>query len=473
MLGTQTILGIAIDDSGVVAVELCARSGRREMRRAGVFEFEEQLSPRNAKVLGQKLRQFLKVNHFSSRRAVVGIPAKWVVTKEIVAPPAAPEVLADMLGIQAERAFSLNANELIFDYCGLTNTSEKSMVLLVAAQRQIVDHVKEMMDAAGLQVRAITISAMALGRSLSGTGPQRRYGLYTRPGYCEFWSQSNGRLRSVKHVPVPETKDAESNRVENLASAIQRLILLSSEQSQSEQYEVALYDARGVSDGIIDRLSEQLAPQITVSDGSVRLIDGGDSFEVSENSQSIAAAALALNSLRGDRCSIDFLNPRIGRGKKSDRSRIVSWAAVAAVLFIAGVGAFIADWHSRRADIAACTVQLEQLADDITAAREMVDRISYASSWTSQKPQFMECLRQLTLAFPESSGVWATSLALSEEAEGSLVGKAVDEASFYEVLNNIKQNSSFSGVMMMHLRDAGGSSGEKEFAVTFKFKGLK
>jgi hypothetical protein len=62
-------------------------------------------------------------------------------------------------------------------------------------------------------------------------------------------------------------------------------------------------------------------------------------------------------------------------------------------------------------------------------------------------------------------------LALSEKAEGSLVGKAVDEKSFYEVLDNIKQNSAFSGVMMMYLRDAGGSSREKEFAVTFKFQG--
>jgi len=473
MLGTQTILGIAIDDTGVVAAEVCIRSGRQEIRRAGVFEFEERLSQDNAKVLGQKLKQFLRANHFSSRRAVIGIPAKWVVTKEIVAPAAAPDVLADMLGIQAERAFSLNASELVFDYCGLTGTSEKSPVLLAAAQRQIVGQVKEMADAAGLQVRSITVSAAALGRNLSGAGPQQRYGLYARPSYCEFWSQSNGRLRTVKHVPVAGTKITASDRVELLASAVQRLILLSSEQSQSAPHEVTLYDARGVSDGIVGRLSEQLAPQITVSDGNVRLLDGAETSEVSENAQSIAAAALAMNSLGGDRYSIDFLNPRIGRRKKSDRSRIVSWAAIAAVVFIAGIGLFIADWHTRRADIATCTVQLEQLADDITAAREMVDRISYASSWTSQKPEFLECLRQLTLAFPESSGVWATSLALSEEAEGSLVGKAVDETSFYEVLNNIKQNSEFSGVMMMHLRDAGGSSGEKEFAMTFKFKGLK
>lgn len=473
MLGNQTILGMAIDDSGIVAAEVCTRSGRREIRHTGVFEFEEKLSQGNAKVLGQKLRQFLRANHFSSRRAVVGIPAKWVVTREIVAPPAAPDVLAEMLGIQAERAFSLNANELIFDYCGSTGASEKNQVLLVAAQRQIINQVREMTEAAGLQVRTVTISAMALGRSLSGAGPQRRYGLYTRPNYCEFWSQSNGRLRSVKHVPVTETKIAVSDQVEHLASTIQRLILLSSEQNQSPPYEVTLYDARGVSDGIVNRLGEQLAGQITVSDGNPRLFDEADTSEVSDNAQSIAAAALAMDSLGDEKCSIDFLNPRIGRGKKSDRTRIVSWASIAAVIFVVAIAAFIADWHSKRTDIATCTVQLEQLADDITAAREMVDRISYASSWTSQKPQFMECLRQLTLAFPPISGVWATSLALSEEAEGSLVGKAVDEASFYDVLNNIKENSAFSGVMMTHLRDAGGSSGEKEFAVTFKFKGLK
>jgi hypothetical protein len=143
------------------------------------------------------------------------------------------------------------------------------------------------------------------------------------------------------------------------------------------------------------------------------------------------------------------------------------------VVFVVGVGAVIADWHGKNTDIAAYSERLDSISEDAAAAREMVDRMSYAGSWTSRKPEFLECIRQLTLAFPESPRVWATSLALSEKAEGSLVGKAVDKASFYEVLDKIKQNSAFSEVMMMHLRDAGGSSVEEEFAVTFKFRGLK
>jgi len=473
MLGTQTLLGLAIDDSGVVAAEVSVRAGRPEIRRTASMAFDEKLSSHNAKDLGQRLRNFLRENHLSSKRAIVGIPTKWIVTKEIVAPPATPDALAGMLSIQAERAFSLNASELIFDYCGRTSTSEKSTVLLVATQRQVVNQLKELTDAAGLQVRSITVSTLAFGKHLSQGGPQQRYGLYSRPTYCEFWSQSNGRLRSIQHVPMASA-DGAAERTELLASTIQRLVLLSSEQDQSPPHEITMYDASNLPDGIVDRLHKELAPQIDIRNGNTEILPNKTgSTDSSENSQSIAAASLAITTLSAGKLSVDFLNPHIGLKKKSGRGRLTRWAAVAALILIVGVGAVIADWHAKRADIAACSERLESISEDAAAAREMVDRMSYAGSWTSRRPEFLECIRQLTLAFPESPRVWATSLALSEQAEGSLVGKAVDEASFYEVLDKIKQNNAFSNVMTMHVRNAGGSSMEKEFAVTFKFRGLK
>ena len=49
----------------------------------------------------------------------------------------------------------------------------------------------------------------------------------------------------------------------------------------------------------------------------------------------------------------------------------------------------------------------------------------------------------------------------------------MSEASFYEVLDKIKQNKAFSDVQMIHVRDAGRDSREKEFAISFKFQGVK
>ena len=150
MVGTRHMLGLAIDDAGVVATELSLQSGRAEVRRTGELLWEQELTADSAKLLGQRLRHFLREQGFSAKRAVVGLAAKWVLTKEVEAPPASPEVLAGMLSIQAERAFSMNADELIFDYCGRTSTTEKRPVLLLAARRQIVDQIKELTEAAGL-----------------------------------------------------------------------------------------------------------------------------------------------------------------------------------------------------------------------------------------------------------------------------------------------------------------------------------
>jgi len=85
----------------------------------------------------------------------------------------------------------------------------------------------------------------------------------------------------------------------------------------------------------------------------------------------------------------------------------------------------------------------------------------------------IHCLRDLTLTFPEEPLVWATNLRLSENAGAALVGKAVDEKSFYEVLDKIKEQNGFSNVQMIHIRDAGRDSKEKEFAVHFEFRGVK
>ena len=88
MLGTQTVLGLAIDDSGIALTELRVRPGRNEVRRTGRFVFAEKLCPDNAEDLGRQLRQFLRENHFSARQVAVGIPAHWVVAREIAVPPA-------------------------------------------------------------------------------------------------------------------------------------------------------------------------------------------------------------------------------------------------------------------------------------------------------------------------------------------------------------------------------------------------
>lgn len=474
MLGTRNLLGLAIDEFGIVVAEVSARTGHPEVQRAGQWRFEEKLDLGNARELGQKLRQYLRANHYSSKQAVIGIPTKWVVAKEIIVPPANTEALAGVLNIQAERAFSLNASELVFDYCGRTSASKRSEVLLLAARREIVDQVKELAAGAGLQIRSMTVSALAFGKTLSDDSVEHRYGLYTRPTYCEFWTQINGSPRSIQHVVLAATNGTTEEHAELLTSTIQRLILLSSQQDASSPRCITAYDGSGLPDGTFDRLNERLKPRIVVTDGSTQLLpEGIGSPDHPEQAQSIAAIAVAMAAVGTDKPPVDFLNPRIGLKKKTSRKPITLWASIIGAVCLLALIAVLVDWQADRRDIATYTEQLELMSEDIAAAREVVDRITYATSWTSQEPVFLNCLRELTLTFPEEPTIWATNLRLSEDAGAALVGKAVDEESFYEVLDKIKQHEAFFNVQMIHLRNVGRDLREKEFAVNYEFRGVK
>lgn len=472
MLGSRTILGLAVDEFGVGVAEVGVRSGRPEIRRVGRCVFEEKLGTDNARSLGQALRQFLRANHFSLKETAVGIPTKWVVAREATAPPASADAVAGMLGIEAERTFSLNAGDLIFDYCGRTGPSQSSKVMLLAARRQMVDRIKELIAAAGLRAQSITVSALAFGSVPSSDALAQRYGIYARPTYCEFWGQLDGAPRVLRHVAMPATNGQPSDQARRLTSAVQQLRMVSSPPDPSGPYEVTVYNDAHLSEGVLNQLRAQLGPEATVTDGNAALASAG--LPSAESSEAIAAATVALAATGPEKPAIDFLNPRIGRKKKtSPRKRMATWGVIAGVVLLGAVGAVIAAWQSKRADMVLYREQLELISDDVAVARNVRDRLAYASSWTSRDPRFLECLLQLTLAFPASPRVWATSLAVSETAEGSLVGRAVDEQSLYEVLNNIKDNEAFADVMMMYLRDAGGSAQEKAFAIKFKFQGMQ
>jgi len=472
-VGTRHILGLAVDDCGVVATELCIRSDRAEVRAVGELSWEKEFTADNAKELGGQLRRFLREGGFSASHVAIGLAAKWVLAKEIETPPAAPEVLAGMLSIQAERAFSLNADEMIFDYCGKTSMSQKGQVLLLAAPRQVVNRIKAVTDAAGLHVQSVTVSALACGGALRDADPTYRYGLYARPTYCEFWGQSDGSPRFVKHVPMGQD-GTPAGYADLLSSTIQRLVLLSAGQDQSPPYQVMAYDACGPAEEVVGRVNERLQPQITVHDGCAGLLAGGlECADPSQAVRSVAATAVALADVHGGGPAVDFLNPRLGGKRRSVHKRAIAWAAVLAAGCLVGLGVLFLDWRGDRKDIAVYTAQLQQMGPDIAAAREIVDRVSYAGSWVSREPRFLDCLRELTMAFPDEPRVWATSLALSGTGTGLLVGKTTSEASFYEVLDNIKQNKAFSDVKMIHIRDAGRDSREKEFAVNFKFESVK
>jgi hypothetical protein len=263
--------------------------------------------------------------------------------------------------------------------------------------------------------------------------------------------------------------ETPTDSAQALAAELQRLILFSSDRGAADVTQVAVFNGCDPDGLMIQRVRAQLDANIELVDGSA----AGRFSEEAEAHAASAAVALALAGVATENGVVNFLNPRIGRVRPESHKKLVGWAAFVGVAALIALGAVIAGWRSDVADIAAYTEQLELMRDDITAAREIVGRVSYARSWMSQEPYSLDCLRELTSAFPQEPRVWASSLLLPETGQATLVGKAVDEESFYEVLDRIKGNAAFSDVRMMHIRNAGRDTTVKEFAISFRYQGVK
>ncbi len=473
----RKILGLALEERSILAVELRFDGERFEVKREAEFVFPQEVSFNEPIRLGQLLRQFLRENRFTAKCAVLGIPAKWLIVREKNIPPTNADSLAGILKIQAERDFSLDFNDLVIDYSGEASSTEYSSLLLVGALRRTIDQIVTTAQAAGLRVLSVTSSALALASASSQSEYASRYVLYIRPDYIEFVVQIGKYFRVLKHLPVAisgqrDAKEVSENRaIESFVIEVSRLIsMLPHGRGAAEPVKMFVWDAANLVPEAVQTLSERLSPKVEVIDGiavsvNEKLVQSSEA----ERRQFAAAAALGLAGARRELLTVDFLHSRISPKKSKVPGRRTLWAAaVGMALILCGLFLFW-DWQKDKEEVATLKMRLERMQEDIDAAQSVVQKVSFARSWYTGRPKVLDCLRELTLAFPVEGRIWVTSLAMREDMRGIISGKSLDEKSVLEVLDTLKGNGIFSDIQMLYMRDTGRSSQEVAFAINFIF----
>lgn len=469
---TRRILGLDIEEHSILAAELRVDREQYELRRTAEFVFPEDISFDEPDRLGQLLRQFLRKNHFSAKNAVLGIPAKWLIVREENIPPTNTDSLAGILRIQAERHFSLDYNDLVFDYSGEVSPTKTSSLTLVAALRRKIEQVVTTVQAAGLSALSVTSSSLAFawafgwGRSASG------YALYIRPNYAEFLVQKDKCFRLIRHLPIAVSsyQDAKVG-VDALASEVRRIIsFLPDSQNKSNSEKLLIGNAANIEPEALQTFTECFPRQVKVIDGSANLtIKKLEESDGPEMNRFTAAISLALAGKQPNLLAIDFLNSHINPQKKMANAKQILWAAVVGiVLFLCCLFVFL-DWQNDVEEVAALRSRMENMKEDITEAESVVQKVSFARGWYSGRARFLDCLKELTLKFPTEGRIWTASLAIREDMQGIISGKSLDEKSVLEVLDALKESEVFSDVQMLYMRDAGRNSKEVSFAINFVF----
>ncbi len=465
LLGVKKILGLAIDEKGIFAADMYHEEDGFRVKNTAHMEFPEGISLNNPGRLGELLGQLLKEKRFSSKKTVIGIPAKWIMIRGKEMPPSSEASVAGILKIHAEHEFSINSGELVIDYTGNISSDNSSRLFLGAVLRKNYENVLETARSAGLNVTSVTVSSMALRdilcRHYRKSFPD--YFICLRPDYAEVLVSDNEQVTDIKQVQT----DRKNGSV-LLISEIRRIISFSPNPEKANLMILNLSDS---DEQDLLNIQKSLSSRLdTTFCDTQTLVKKMELSPASGDKEFLAPVAVIDNFFRRDSYYLDFYNSRMIQKVVKIKKNQIMWASAIILCLMIFIFNMIYTWESDKKDVTELKRKLSEMSEDIMSAQDTVQKAEYARKWYLDRPAVLRCLYELTMAFPVEGRIWATNLALNEGMKGIISGRAVDEKSVIEVLDSLKTSNLFDDVQMIYLRENGQNSQEISFSMSFSFK---
>ena len=465
------VLGIAVGERSMLVAEVVC-SAAPSLVKAAEFQFPEGSSLKEPAALGESLGAFLKEQGFTTRTAVFGLPAKWVLSRKKEVPAADASIVAETLRLQAEGEFSAEVNDLVYDYSGEPSMSEGRSVLLMAVPRRYVDQISKIAVAARLRAAAVTASGTALAAAI-GRKMTQTTALLIEPWGIEYTAQNGGNPRVLRHLGVAAAT------APLLTSELRRAMAASLNGAAVSTNGHARGDLLVWNDSGIDQNAlPGIGDSVGVSVRSARLADLGVNGDGAAAGRDFASpVSLALAAAPGARPAADFLHSRLAPPVQRTIDRRMVLLVAAAIAIVLGGGYWIYSLYSRQNSVTEINNRLTAMKQDIDTAQASVNRVEFARHWHAEHPKFLGCLRDLTLAAPEGGQFYATSLNLRDEGKtnneplkGSFSGKVAREEVLKPLVDHMKASGEFADITTRtDARSSTNAGREVSFIIGFNY----
>ena len=169
----KSLVGLDIGVSGIKAIELSPGKTRRLMAYNRIPLPWNTISPdgeiKNRAVVVEALRTLFASKDFTTKRVATAGFGNSIITKKIQVDRMNPEELREQIYWEAEQYIPFDVNDVNLDFAILGNSAtavaNKMDLLLVAAKKDYVNGLIEIIEEAGLDVAGIDTQAFALGNS--------------------------------------------------------------------------------------------------------------------------------------------------------------------------------------------------------------------------------------------------------------------------------------------------------------------
>ena len=443
------ILGIALGPAGALVATVVA-SDKNRVDVLAEFTFPDGVGIEQPEQLGKALAAFLKGAHISERDAAIGLPAKWLLTRRKDLPPANAATAADSLRLQVETEFPGDHN-LVVDFAGQASTAGPSNVLLVATSKTYIENALAMAKAAGLRVRSITSTGVALGQAAGAAGKSAGVMLSVSAAGSELVVCHDGMPTQLRHLSVTDD-------VAVLAGEIRRgLIGLS---LNGDANALSIWDRKG--SGLGDALGQRLS--MSVKPGDARAMFRAEQPVDGRFAPAVAVAVAALDGM-----PVDFLHSRLAPPPVRNNRLWVRYALGVAAVIIVLVSAGWIDISLRETAVAKVNAQITASRAERAKAGPMVARVKTARDFMASSPDYSTCLADLTALFPNEDVVWAIKFSLHADMKGEISFRAPDVRVADALHKRMQAQKRFTDIWQP-ASDTDKKSGDVTYSISFTYK---
>jgi hypothetical protein len=417
-VGNRRVLGVAFEERYAVVSEVRFARGGGRVERTGEFRFPDDAGWQDPQRLGRAFGQFLRQGRFRVRRAVFGLPAKWLMAREVNVPPATPAATADIVRLEAEREFAPDPAALGLDYADALDAREARPVFLIGALRERLSQVQGLAEAARIKLLAITSSAMAVSAATTDSKAPVGLTLVLRPGNADLVARVGGQFCVIQHELIPEAPAGAEAAPGGLAAAIETQVrralgTVARTHAKEGAAELTIWDGLGLPADALSGMTARLGFDVQLRDRLPGVSPPvGGAGEASALVRIVPATALGISVLNGHRPPIDLLHSRLLPPAKKLLGRRALLGLGAAAAIVAVLLALALLWQGEQRSVSEKKEQYERLKPRIDAAQELVDKIALARSWYDERPPLLDCLRDLTMVTPADGRVWFTKVTI-------------------------------------------------------------
>ena len=168
----SSAIGLDIDRGALKAVQVSASGGAYTLRHVGYHRLApgaiQNGEVADLRLLGEEISEFWSAHAFGSKSVVLGISNQKVVVRVLNFPPMAPEDLEGAVGFEAQDHIPMPLENAVLDHVVLGprgEPGEGDRVLVVAAQKEMVQRYAAAAREGGLRPVGVDVKALSLTRS--------------------------------------------------------------------------------------------------------------------------------------------------------------------------------------------------------------------------------------------------------------------------------------------------------------------